>query len=69
VVIQVLGQKKYLEPEECKNKHLVVRTPSEGEDTIFWNKGKDSQEFQVLWDGAEVGRCKVGKGVCKVYLP
>lgn len=69
LVIRQFGDNKALEPEECVDRQLVVRTPTEEQDVIFWTKKEGAKEFRVLWRDQEVARCPAGEGVCEVILP
>lgn len=66
IVTEIYGLEGYLRPEECKNRQVIVRTPTEEEDFLFWRSGDDSQEFRVLWEEKEVGRCQIAAGTCEV---
>jgi len=69
LVMEVLDRSDYLDPPECRNRHLVIHRPPSNRDYIFWTKDKDSKEFRVLWDDAEVGLCSIKEEFCEVYLP
>jgi serine/threonine protein kinase len=69
LVIEIINDKGHLDPPECANRYLVVRTPVPNADTIFWTKVDGSKEFRVLWNDQEIGRCEIAKGFCEVYLP
>jgi serine/threonine protein kinase len=69
MVLRIINRTDYLDPKACKNRELVYRTPTSEDSYIFWTKDKDSKEFRVLWRNKEVGRCKIAKGSCEVYLP
>jgi hypothetical protein len=70
MVLEILeNRKQHLDPPECANHYLVIRTPTGDEKDIFWTKDKDSREFRVLWNDQEVGRCKISEKTCEVYLP
>lgn len=69
LVLEILNYTEHLEPEECNNRHLVMHYPPLNRDYLFWIEDNDSQEFRVLWEDQEVGRCKIKDGTCEVYLP
>jgi tRNA A-37 threonylcarbamoyl transferase component Bud32 len=69
LVLEILNFTDHLSPKECKNRYLVIRTPTLDSGMIFWTKEKNSKEFRVLWNDEEVGRCKIAEGTCEVYLP
>lgn len=69
LVLEILNYTDHLEPAECKNRHLVMHYPPLNRDYLFWVEDGKSKEFRVLWDDQEVGRCKIKKGSCEVYLP
>jgi serine/threonine protein kinase len=69
LVLEILNYTDHLEPAECNNRHLVMHYPPLSRDYLFWIEDGKSKEFRVLWDGLEVGRCKIIKGSCEVYLP
>jgi serine/threonine protein kinase len=69
MVLRIINRTDYLNPKECKNRELVYRTPTSDDSYIFWTKENDSKEFRVLWRNKEVGRCKIAKSPCEVYLP
>jgi serine/threonine protein kinase len=71
VVIEIINYVDHLDPPECRNRHVITRTPTleEGEDTIFWTDEGGSKVFRVLWQDVEVARCEIDKGYCEIYLP
>ena len=69
MVLRIINRTDYLNPKECKNRELGYRTPTSNDSYIFWTKENDSKEFRVLWRNKEVGRCKIAKSPCEVYLP
>lgn len=69
LVLEILNYTDHLEPAECNNRHLVMHYPPLSRDYLFWVEDGESVEFRVLWDEQEVGRCKIRKGSCEVYLP
>lgn len=69
MVIEIINYLDHLEPPECHNKYLVIRTPSADEPIIFWTKKEGSSQFRVLWEDEEVTRCKNKENFCEVYLP
>ena len=69
MVLRIINRTDYLNPKACQNRELVYRTPTLDAGYIFWTKESDSKEFRVLWRDKEVGRCKINKSPCDVYLP
>lgn len=69
LVLEILNYTEHLEPAECNNRYLVMHYPPLDRDYLFWLPDDKSKEFRVLWDDKEVGRCKINKGSCEVYLP
>ncbi|MGW8250091.1 MAG: hypothetical protein ACWGO1_05575, partial [Anaerolineales bacterium] len=67
--LEILNYTEHLEPAECNNRYLVMHYPPLDRDYLFWISDGNSKEFRVLWDDQEVGRCKISKGSCEVYLP
>jgi hypothetical protein len=67
--IEILESPPYLEPPECVRGYLSTRTPVRGDPVIFWTPAEGSDQFRVLWNEAEVGRCDIAAGLCRVYLP
>jgi hypothetical protein len=59
----------YLNPEVCKDYYLSTRSITRDSDLIFWTTQPGSNEFRVLWQGEEVGRCEIGAGFCEVFIP
>jgi hypothetical protein len=69
LVLEILNRTDHLNPPECKNRYLVIRTPTLDSGMIFWTKEKGSKEFRVFWNDEEVGRCKIAEETCEIYLP
>jgi hypothetical protein len=69
VVAQIIDYRSHKDPPECKKHQLVVRTPSLSDPSIFWTVQKGSEQFRVLWNNVEVGRCTIAAQVCDVYMP
>jgi hypothetical protein len=67
--IEILESPPYLQPLECVRGYLSTRTPVRGDPVIFWTPAEGSEQFRVLWNEAEVGRCDIAAGLCRVYLP
>jgi len=68
-VIQLIDYTTHLDPPECANRHIVVRTPFANDPGIFWTTQKMVTQFRVLWNNKEVGRCDIAAKTCDVYLP
>jgi len=69
VVIEVIDFLEHLSPQECHNRFIVIRTPNADDPAIFFTALEGSQEFRILWDGNEAGRCAIADHYCEVYLP
>ena len=69
MVLQIIDYTSHLNPPECNNHHIVVRTPSLSDPGIFWTTQKGSEQFRVLWNNSEVGRCTIAAKHCDVFLP
>jgi serine/threonine protein kinase len=69
MVLEIINYLDHLDPPECKNKHLVIRTPTSDQPYIFWTSQEGSNQFRVLWDDQEITRCKIKDHFCEVYLP
>jgi predicted Ser/Thr protein kinase len=69
LVAQIIDYRSHKDPPECKKHQLVVRTPSLSDPGIFWTTQKGSEQFRVLWNNVEVGRCAIAAQHCDVYLP
>ncbi len=69
MVVALIDYTSHLDPAECRNKHLVYRTPFASDGFIFWTEKEGSQQFRVLWQETEVGRCDIAAHNCEVYLP
>jgi hypothetical protein len=67
--IEILDSPPYRQPPECFSGYLSTRTPLRSDPVIFWTAREGSQQFRVLWDEQEVGRCEIAAGLCRVYLP
>jgi hypothetical protein len=44
-------------------------TPIITDDEVFWSSQNGISTFRVMWEGQEIGRCRVGGGICDVFLP
>lgn len=69
VVVRFYDLQNHLDPPECHNRLLVLRTPFSYDPFIFWTTQPGSHQFRVLWADAEVGRCEISATFCEVYLP
>jgi hypothetical protein len=67
--IEILESPPYLQPPECVRGYLSTRTPVRGDAVIFWTPAEGSDQFRVLWNDLEVGRCDIAAGLCRVFLP
>lgn len=65
IVTEIYDVEDYLRPAACQNRQVIVRTPTLDQDFLFWRSGEDSQEFRVLWNGEEIGRCQIDAGTCE----
>ena len=69
MVLEIINTVNHLDPPECHNLHLVIRTPTSDQPYIFWTTQEGSNQFRVLWNDQEVTRCKINEHLCEVYLP
>ncbi len=69
MVAQIIDYKSHKDPPDCKKHQLVVRTPSLSDPGIFWTTQKGGEQFRVLWNNVEVGRCAIAAQQCDVYMP
>jgi hypothetical protein len=67
--LEILDSPPYLAPPECFQGYLSTRTPQRGDPVIFWTPREGSQEFRVLWNEREIGRCAIAAGLCRIFLP
>jgi hypothetical protein len=68
-VAAIIDYRDHLSPPDCANRTVAERTPSLGDPGIFWTAQAGSQQFRVLWNNTEVGRCLIAARHCDVYLP
>jgi hypothetical protein len=68
-VVEIIDYRHHLDPKSCRRKHIVIRTPNADDPTLFFTTLAGSQEFRVLWDNHEVGRCSIAAQYCEVLLP
>jgi serine/threonine protein kinase len=69
VSINVFRNPPYLEPPECGNRYNSTLQPTRSVDFLFWRSDLAGEEFRVLWNGYEIGRCLVAAGECAVAYP
>lgn len=67
--LEIRKSPAFLRPAECKDIYLASYTYESNDERIFWLEMPDSELFRVLWEGEEVGRCRVSDGFCEVYIP
>lgn len=67
--LEIRKNPAFLRPAECKDFYLASYTYESNDERIFWLELPDSEVFRVLWEGEEVGRCRVSDGFCEVYIP
>lgn len=58
----------YLRPGQCPSYNATV-TPIITDDEVFWSSQNGISTFRVMWAGQEIGRCRVGGGICDIFLP
>lgn len=59
----------YLRPADCGSRYNIRTTPRDSYSYIFWTPQPNSEQFRVLWQGEEVGRCEIAAGRCELRLP
>ena len=69
MVLEIINTVNHLNPPECHNLHLVIRTPTSDQPYIFWTTQEGSNQFRVLWEDQEVTRCEIKEKFCEAYLP
>lgn len=58
----------YLRPSDCAAYNAqIVRL--NGDPSLFWVGEPGISEFRVLWNRAEIGRCKLDQQQCEIYVP
>ncbi|MDX9991483.1 MAG: hypothetical protein RBS68_05480, partial [Anaerolineales bacterium] len=67
--IEITKSEVYLRPPLCESRTLSSRFYARESEYIFWTAQPESQQFRVLWQGEEVGRCQIGAGSCEVFIP
>lgn len=60
---------QFVRPDECGRRYNIQSTPRDTYSYIFWTPSADSEQFRVLWDNEEVGRCEIAASQCEVFLP
>ncbi len=68
VRIEILSSNPYLHPKQCQT-YYSTRTPIRTDPGIFWTWDPGSNQFRVLWQGKEVGRCATGSSTCEFSIP
>lgn len=56
-------------PEACNNIFDAEITIALNNESDFWTTRADSNEFRVLWSGAEIQRCPIGAQQCEILIP
>ena len=64
----LLSRSGYLSPGQC-NAYNAILTLEPQDSLVFWTARDGVQQFRVLWQGEEVGRCAIDAGSCEVTLP
>ena len=67
--IEIQKSQIYLRPMECGERFSASFTYGSEDERVFWTVSPESEEFRVLWQGEEVGRCEIAAGSCEVYIP
>jgi hypothetical protein len=67
--LEIIDSPPYRRPAECFEGYLSTRTPQRADPSVFWTAREGSEQFRVLWEETEVGRCAIAAGLCRVYLP
>lgn len=66
--LEILQAEPYMHPWQCFDLYGAARNPPRTSDWIFWTKKNGSEEFRVLWNEQEVGRCTIETGTCEFWL-
>ncbi|PKN93348.1 MAG: hypothetical protein CVU44_10690 [Chloroflexi bacterium HGW-Chloroflexi-6] len=67
--LEIQKSQVYLRPAECGPRFSASFTYGSEDQRVFWTVNPASEEFRVLWQGEEVGRCQIAAGSCEVYIP
>ncbi len=68
VRLTLLGLSGYLSPGQC-NAYNAIVTLEPQDSLVFWTQRDGVEQFRVLWQGEEAGRCAIDAGSCEVVLP
>lgn len=70
--IETIRAESLLRPNQCGGYNATV-TPQITAETVFWIPREGVEQFRVLWDNQEIGRCQVSQAEdassCELFLP
>lgn len=69
VAVELLQTSDWLRPGECRSGYNAQLTLQRSSNEVFWLDRDNTQQFRVLWNGAEVGRCMIAAQTCEVRIP
>lgn len=68
VAVELLQTTNWLRPPACRGYNSTL-TLQQSSDEVFWLNRIGGTQFQVIWNGQEVGRCVISEGNCEVRVP
>ena len=66
--LEITESPPYLLPVDCQGYNATV-TPGRETTLVFWTARAGIDQFRVLWEAQEIGRCPTGGGHCLIYIP
>lgn len=68
--LEILFATAYLRPSQCRGYNATL-TPQDNERRVFWIPRDGVNDFRVLWNNQEAGRCPIAAGPqeCEIILP
>jgi hypothetical protein len=69
MAIYIVNSPPYLDPSECNDTYASSLTYERDAEVIFWTAHTNSEQFRVLWQDLEVGRCDIASGSCELRVP
>lgn len=68
VAIELLRTSNWLRPSQCSGYNSTL-TLQQSSNEVFWVADGVANQFRVLWEGQEVGRCLLSAQFCEVRIP
>ena len=68
VAIELLRTSNWLRPSQCRGYNSTL-TLQQSSNEVFWVAEGVANQFRVLWEGQEVGRCLLSAQFCEVRIP